>query len=138
MPAVLNLIKELARYENASDEVTNSVEQLVADGFTNAPTYESLVAEVNEDIIGFALYFTTYSTWRGTCLYLEDICVTEQFRRKGVGKKLFDEVLTIARDRGVKRLSWQVLEWNTPAIEFYKKYQTEFDNEWVNCKIRLG
>ncbi|MBI3134792.1 MAG: GNAT family N-acetyltransferase [Bacteroidetes bacterium] len=138
MHAVLDLITELAVYENARDQVRNSTNQLIEDGFGNNPAFECLVAEsASHGIIGFALFFTTYSTWRGKCLYLEDLCVTEKFRRAGAGKKLFDRVLQIATERGMKRLSWQVLEWNTPAIAFYKKYKASLDPEWVNGKLVL-
>lgn len=135
MPAVLDLIKELALYENAPEQVFNTVEQLEEDGFGTNSTFECLVAEIENNVVGFALFFTTYSTWKGNCLYLEDICVKENLRRKGIGKKLFDAVLQIAKERKMKRLSWQVLDWNESAISFYKKYQTEFDNSWINCRI---
>jgi len=135
MPAVLDLIKELALYENAPEEVINTVEQLEEDGFGNHSTFECLVAEIENNVVGFALFFTTYSTWKGNCLYLEDFCVKENLRRNGIGKKLFDAVHQIAKERKMKRLSWQVLDWNESAISFYKKYQTEFDSSWVNCRI---
>lgn len=137
MKAVLDLIKELARYENAAEQVTNYVSQLEIDCFGDKPTFECLVAERGDEIVGFALFFPVYSTWKGNCLYLEDICVREQLRRKGIGKKLFDAVLEIAQIRNMKRLSWQVLDWNESAISFYKKYKTEFDSSWINCRIVL-
>lgn len=138
MPAVLALINELAVYENAGDEVINSVSQLCNDGFGENAAFECLVAEKNNQVIGFALFFTTYSTWKGKCLYLEDLCVNENHRRIGIGKKLFDAVLQIAKERKMKRLSWQVLDWNAPAISFYKKYKAVLDNDWINCRINTS
>lgn len=138
MHAVLSLIMELAVYEKAADQMRNSAVQLIEDGFGKNPAFECLVAESSQHgVIGFALFFTTYSTWRGKCLYLEDLCVTEKFRRAGIGKMLFDRVLQLAMDRGMKRLSWQVLEWNQPAIDFYKTYKANLDPEWINGKIVL-
>lgn len=138
MESVLGLIKELAVYEHAGSEVTNTAEQLIEDGFGDNPAFECLVALVNEKIAGFAIFFTSYSTWKGKCLYLEDICVKEEFRRKGVGKKLFDHLIDLAKERKMKRLSWQVLEWNQPAISFYKKYNALLDAEWINCKLIIS
>lgn len=138
MPSVLKLINELAIYEQAADQVRNSAEQLVQDGFGPNPAFECLVAvSTNGEIVGFALFYTSYSTWRGKCLYLEDLCVTEKHRRSGIGKLLFDAVLEIAQTRDMKRLSWQVLEWNTPAIAFYQKYKADLDPEWINGKLVL-
>ncbi len=138
MDAVFGLIKELAIYENAEDQVTNSVENLIEDGFGSNAVFNCLVAEVNQQVIGFALYYTSYSTWKGRCLYLEDFLVTESWRRKGVGKLLFDEVYQIAKETKVKRFEWQVLDWNEPAINFYKKYEANLDETWVNCKLMLA
>lgn len=138
MDAVFGLIKELAIYENAEDQVTNSVENLIEDGFGSNAVFNCLVAEVNQQVIGFALYYTSYSTWKGRCLYLEDFLVTESWRRKGVGKLLFDEVYQIAKETKVKRFEWQVVDWNEPAINFYKKYEANLDETWVNCKLMLA
>lgn len=137
MPVVLDLIKELAAYEQAASEVKNSSAQLIKDGFGNNPAFECVVAERESEVVGFALFFTSYSTWKGKCLYLEDLCVKESLRRNGVGKKLFDFVLQLAKDRKMKRLSWQVLDWNESAISFYKKYDTVLDPDWINGKIIL-
>jgi GNAT superfamily N-acetyltransferase len=137
MPAVLELIKELAAYENAASEVKNSTTQLIEDGFGDNPSFECVVAVSENAVIGFALFFTSYSTWKGKCLYLEDLCVSENYRRMGIGKKLFDFVLQLAKDRKMKRFSWQVLDWNEPAISFYKKYDSVLDPEWINGKIIL-
>jgi GNAT superfamily N-acetyltransferase len=135
MDAVFKLINELAVYEHAADQVTNSVENLIEDGFGTNSVFKCIVAEANDTVIGFALYFTSYSTWKGRCLYLEDFLVTETWRRKGVGKLLFDRVYEIAEETKVKRFEWQVLDWNEPAINFYKKYKTSFDETWVNCRL---
>lgn len=137
MSRVLELIKELAIYENAEEQVSNTAEQLVEDGFGNAPDFECVVADLGDEVIGFAIFYTSYSTWKGTCLYLEDLLVTNSKRRLGVGKLLFDEVLRIAKDRKAKRFEWQVLDWNEPAINFYKKYKADLDSEWINGKLFL-
>ena len=138
MGAVRNLIMELAIYEKAEDQMTNTVEQLVKDGFGPKPLFESIVAEENNVVVGFALYYSSYSTWKGECLYLEDFLVTEEKRGQGVGKLLFDEVYNIAKSRNVGRFEWQVLDWNEPAINFYKKYNAILDPEWLNGKIIFG
>lgn len=135
MEAVHALITELAVYEKEPDAVTNTVEGLVEDGFGNKPKFGCVVAELDGEVVGFALFYTSYSTWKGPCLYLEDFLVTEKHRRKGIGKMLFDRVYELAEQRGVKRFEWQVLDWNEPAINFYKKYKTDFDENWINCKI---
>lgn len=138
MNAVFKLINELAVYENAADEVVNTVENLRKDGFGSEKVFDCIVAESNDEVIGFALYYTSYSTWKGKCLYLEDFLVTQSFRRKGVGKLLFDRVHEIAKQRNVGRFEWQVLDWNEPAINFYKKYQANLDGEWINCKLTFN
>lgn len=137
MSAVLNLIQELADYEYASHEVSNSVEQLIEEGFGEQPAFECLVAEYESTILGFAIFYTAYSTWKGKVLYLEDICVKENYRRKGIGQLLFEKLIDLSKERKVKRFAWQVLNWNKPAIEFYKKYNAEFDAEWINCRIKF-
>lgn len=135
MVAVHGLIRELAIYEKAEEQHTNSVEQLIEDGFGANKVFDCIVAEVDHTVIGFALYYTSYSTWKGRCLYLEDFLVTESMRGAGIGKLLFDEVYQIAKDRKVGRFEWQVLDWNEPALNFYRKYQAELDGEWINGKI---
>ena len=95
------------------------------------------VAEFENEIIGISIYYFRYSTWKGKRLYLEDIIVTKKYRGKGVGKLLFEETIEKARQEGCTGLMWQVLEWNQPAIEFYKKYQTKLDGEWINCHLDL-
>ena len=136
LPQVLFLIKELATYEKAPNEVNVTLKELEHDGFGKKKVYECFVAETEKNkIIGIALYYTKYSTWKGRCIYLDDIIVTEFMRGKGIGKKLFEEVIKVAQKKKVRKLEWQVLNWNEPAINFYKKYRTVFDNEWINCKL---
>lgn len=135
LPEVLDLIRELAAYEKAPNEVTVSINEMENDGFSPNPVFHFFVAETRHKIIGISLYYIKYSTWKGKCVFLEDIIVTEQFRKHGIGKKLFDEVVKVAKEMKVKRLEWQVLEWNEPAINFYKKLNANFDNEWLNCKL---
>ncbi|MFM8242256.1 MAG: N-acetyltransferase family protein [Crocinitomicaceae bacterium] len=133
-PYIFDLIKELALYEKAPEQVTNTSENLHYDLF-EAPICEAIVAEENEEILGFALYYTSYSTWKGRCLYLEDFYVKEKSRKRGIGKLLFDEVVRIAKVKKVKRMDWQVLEWNEPGLQFYKKENATLDSEWVNGRL---
>lgn len=135
IPAIFALINELALYEKAPEEVITNVQQMEEDGFGENAIYKFIVAEMNNEIVGMALYYWKYSTWKGKGIYLDDIIVTEKHRRKGIGKLLMDEVIKIAAREKANKLEWQVLDWNEPAINFYKKYNVEFDNEWVNCKI---
>lgn len=132
---ILNLIKELAEYEKAADQVELTLEQLIEDGFGSNPIYESYVAEHEGKIIGIALYYYKYSTWKGRCLYLEDIVIRENYRRLGIGSKLFQAVINVSKKQNVKRMEWQVLDWNTPAIDFYKTYGAELDPEWLNGRL---
>lgn len=134
VPYIFDLIKELALYEKAPEQVTNTSENLHYDLF-EAPICEAIVAEENEEILGFALYYTSYSTWKGRCLYLEDFYVKEKSRKRGIGKLLFDEVVRIAKAKKVKRMDWQVLEWNEPGLQFYKKENATLDSEWVNGRL---
>lgn len=133
--AALELIKELALYENAPDEVSVTVEDMERDGFGEDPVFYFFVAEVERKIVGISLYYVKYSTWKGKCIFLEDIIVTERYRKQGVGKKLFDEVVKVSKEQNVQRLEWQVLEWNEPAIRFYEKINSNLDKEWINCKL---
>ncbi len=139
---LLELVKELALYEKAPQEVTVTAEHFEESGFGNNPVWWAFVAEApsptGEDrgeVLGFALYYIRYSTWKGQAMYLEDILVTEAARGKGIGKLLFDRLIIEAKEKNFKRIVWQVLEWNEPAINFYKKYNADFDGEWVNCSI---
>ncbi len=134
--AMIELIKELAVYEKAQDEVTVDFDHFVESGFGANPIWWAFVAEVDENVVGFALYYIRYSTWKGQRLYLEDILVNEPFRGKGIGRLLFDRLIEETNEKGFVGMSWQVLDWNEPAINFYKKYDSvDFDNEWVNCSL---
>ncbi|MBT1707099.1 GNAT family N-acetyltransferase [Fulvivirgaceae bacterium PWU5] len=135
LPRVLELIKELALFERAPHEVTNTVEQMERDGFGPAPIYGFFVAENEQGIVGLSLYYWRYSTWKGKRLYLEDIIVTESQRGNGMGKQLFDRTMQCALDENCNGMIWQVLDWNTPAIEFYKKYGAAIDGSWMNCSL---
>ena len=135
LPQVLGLVKELAIYEKAPTEVDVTLEEMKNWGFGKDKIFEFFVAENENSIVGIALYYYKYSTWKGKCLFLEDIIVTETFRRYGLGSKLFNEVVLVAKQQKVRRMEWQVLEWNEPALNFYKKYNSHFDEEWVNCKL---
>ncbi|NPA43325.1 MAG: GNAT family N-acetyltransferase [Chlorobi bacterium] len=133
-PAILGLIKELAEFEKAPEKVRNSVEQMKAE----KDYFEALVAEKDDgEIIGMALYFYAYYTWVGKSMYLDDLYVKEKYRGRGVGKALLNRVIDTARKNNCKRLRWQVLEWNTPAIEFYKKMGVTLDDEWINCDLEF-
>ncbi|MES2138091.1 MAG: GNAT family N-acetyltransferase [Bacteroidota bacterium] len=135
LSAALDLIKELALYENAPDEVIVTIEDMERDGFGENPIFNFFVAELDGKIVGIALYYVKYSTWKGKCIFLEDIIVTEQYRKHGIGKKLFDEVVKVSKGLNVERLEWQVLDWNEPAIRFYEKINSNLDKEWINCKL---
>ena len=137
IPQVFDLIKELAEYEKALDKVSNTVEKLEEDGFGPNPVYELFVAEIENNIVGIALTYYRFSTWRGKVMYLEDLIVKEHMRRKGIGKKLFDMVLDHAKVTSCVGLSLQVLDWNKLGINFYKKYNMEFDDEWINCYLEF-
>lgn len=135
LPRVLDLIKELAEYERAPHEVTNTIGRLEQDGFGPQPVYGFFVAENNDTVVGLSLYYWRYSTWKGKRLYLEDIIVTERERGKGAGKLLFDRTMQKSLEEDCTGMMWQVLEWNDPAINFYKKYGSKLDGEWVNCSL---
>jgi len=135
LPKVLELIKELAEFERAAHQVSNTVHQMEVDGFGTNPSYGFFVAEVANVIVGISLYYYRYSTWKGKRLYLEDIVVTETHRGKGIGKELFGITMKKVLDDNCTGMMWQVLEWNKPAIEFYKKYNAQFDGDWVNCNL---
>ena len=137
LPEVISLIKELAEYERAAHEVKITLEELIQDGFGEHPLYWIILAEIDGKIVGMSFYYIRYSTWTGRNLYLEDIVVKEQYRGHGVGKLLFEETIKIAKEMKVRQMMWQVLDWNEPAINFYKKYNAELDGEWINGKLRF-
>lgn len=137
LPDVLSLIKELALYENAPKEVTITLKDLENDGFGEHPIYWILLAECENTIIGMSFYYIRYSTWKGKTLYLEDLVVKEEYRGNKVGEALFDATIIAAKEINAKLMTWQVLDWNEPAINFYKKFNAEMDREWINGKLRL-
>ena len=141
---LLELIHELAVYEKAPNEVTVTLEHFEESGFGENPVWWGFVATTpnpssggEEDILGFTLYYIRYSTWKGQRMYLEDFLVTESARGKGIGKLLFDRLIEEAKAKKFNAIVWQVLEWNEPAINFYKKYNANFDGEWFICAIEL-
>ena len=146
---IMKLINELAVYEKAPEEVTVSLSHFMESGFGEKPVWEAFVAlapsprsgegrgEVGE-VIGFALYYIRYSTWKGQRMYLEDLLVTDAMRGKGIGKLLFDKLIEECKLKNYTGLVWQVLDWNEPAINFYKKFDgVKFDGEWINCSIEM-
>ena len=135
LPIVLELIKELAEYENAGNEVTLTLEQLENDVFGDRPWYYFLIAEENKKIIGLSFYWIRYSTWKGKFLFLEDFIVKNEYRRKGVGSALFEETIKICSKLNLNGMIWQVLDWNTSAFNFYKKYNAEINGKWLNGKL---
>jgi GNAT superfamily N-acetyltransferase len=132
--AIFDLIYALAVYEKAPEQVTNTPNQLRKDLFEDKICH-AFVAEEEHQIIGFSLYYISYSTWKGKCLYLEDFFVIPEKRKNGIGEKLFHKTVEKARELGVKRMDWQVLEWNEPALAFYKKHQAILDGEWINGRM---
>ncbi len=135
---MMELVQELAVYEREPDAVIVAFDHFVESGFGDKPVWWAFVAEIDGVVEGFALYYTRYSTWKGQRMYLEDLLVTEKLRGMGVGKLLFDKLVEEAREQKFSGVAWQVLEWNEPAINFYKKLgNVSFDNGWVNCSIEL-
>lgn len=135
---MLELVQELAIYEKAPNEVTVTLEHFEESGFGNQPVWWAFVAEQENEILGFALYYIRYSTWKGQRLYLEDFLVTEQARGKGIGKMLFDTIIQEAKEKNFNAVVWQVLDWNQPAINFYNKYKANYDAEWLNGSIEIN
>jgi GNAT superfamily N-acetyltransferase len=139
VPSILSFIRALAAFERAPDEVTATEEDLLRDGFGPLPIYWCLIAEHEGRPAGFAFYFYNYSTWKGRPgIYLEDIFVYPEFRGRGIGKALLKEVAADALGRGCGRMQWEVLDWNTPAIDFYRAMGAEFLDEWRNVRMEGG
>lgn len=136
-PRLMKLIHELAVFEKAPDEVTVTLEHFMESGFGKNPVWWAFVAEMDGVVQGFAMYYIRYSTWKGQRMYLEDLIVTEEMRGKGLGSLLFDALIKEAKEKNFNGIVWQVLEWNEPAIKFYKKLNANFDAEWINCSIEL-
>ena len=143
---MMELIHELAVYEKEPEAVTVSFDHFVQSGFGDNPVWEAIVAEISPspagegrgEVVGFALWYIRYSTWKGQRLYLEDFLVSEKMRGHGIGKLLFDKLLEECREKGYSGMAWQVLDWNEPAINFYKKYPNVYiDKGWLNCSINF-
>jgi len=132
---MMELIHELAVYEKAPEQVVVSFEHFVSSGFGENPVWWALVAEVNGNVEGMALYYIRYSTWKGQRMYLEDLVVAENMRGHKIGSLLFDALIIEAKAKKFKGMNWQALDWNEPALNFYRKYNSSFDPEWVNCSI---
>ena len=132
-PRLMELVQELALFENAPDEVTVTLQHFEDSGFGDHPVWWAFVAETDGVVVAFALYYIRYSTWKGQRMYLEDILVTKKMRGKGLGSLLFEKLMAEAQEKKLNGMVWQVLEWNEPAIRFYKKYRAVFDAEWVNA-----
>ncbi len=138
-PRIMELIQELALYEKAPEQVTVTMDHFVETGFGANPVWWAFVAEVEGVVQGFALYYIRYSTWKGTRLYLEDLLVTNEMRGKGLGKLLLDQLSVEAKEKKFSGMMWQVLDWNEPAINFYKKYyNATLDGEWINCSLNFA
>ena len=137
LPKVLELINDLALFEKAPEQVTITLEQLEKDGFEGIPLFHFLVAESNHAVVGMAFYYFRYSTWKGKILYLEDFVVKQEHRSRGIGKMLFNELKSQAVQDNCVGMSWQVLDWNSDAIRFYKSIGAELDDEWLNGKLML-
>ena len=135
LPTILELIKELADFENARDQVTITLEDLEKDGFGGNPWYWFLVAEKDNEIVGLSFYWIRYSTWKGKFLFLEDFVIKEEYRKQGIGSLLFEETINICKKQDLNGMIWQVLDWNTSAIKFYKKYNANISKEWLNGRL---
>lgn len=137
-PQMLTLVKELALFEKAPEEVTVTLQHFEESGFEQHPVWWGFVAEAKGIIVAMAIYYIRYSTWKGQTMYLEDLIVTEEWRRYGIGQKLLDRLKQEAEERDLSFIQWQVLEWNEPAIHFYKKNNAQLDPEWINCKVKIN
>jgi GNAT superfamily N-acetyltransferase len=138
VPGVMQLVRELAEYERAPQEVSNTEEAMLRDGFGAEPAFGLFIAEMNEEIVGIALHYVRYSTWKGKMLYLEDIVVKEHLRGQGIGAELFEACLKLCIEKNYAGMTWQVLDWNEPALNFYRKYAAALDGEWINGKLLLS
>lgn len=134
---MMELIKELALFEKAPNEVTVTLQHFEDSGFGEKPVWRAFVAEDSntKQLVALALYYIRYSTWKGQRLYLEDLIVTKKERGKGIGKRLFETLIAEAKAEKFAGIVWQALDWNEPALRFYKKYGAKFDKGWVNCSI---
>lgn len=135
MSSVLKLIQELAHFEKEPDAVIVTIEDLEKDGFGEIPLFKTFVAELDTKIIGMALFYPRYSTWKGPTIHLEDLIVTQSKRGLNIGSALYNKVLKFGHNKGVRRIEWVVLDWNTPAIEFYKKTGAVVFTDWNTAQI---
>lgn len=140
MQQVHRLVKELAAFEKAPDEVTTDTGQYIHDGFTEN-RFQVIIAEdtdiaSTDNIVGIAFFYWAYSTWKGKYIWLEDLVITDTYRQSGIGTLLFHAVVNYAKAEGAMLVKWQVLDWNTPAIQFYEKIDAVYDKEWLTYKIR--
>ena len=133
--AILNLIKELALFEKEPESVKLKLSDIENDGFGTKPLFECIVAEINKKIIGMAIYYPRYSTWNGPTIHLEDLIVSEQYKGKGIGTQLYSNFIKMAFNSGVKRVEWNVLDWNSPAINFYKKSGAKVLDDWRSVQM---
>jgi len=134
-PRLIELVNELAVFEKLPEEVTVSLQEFEDSGFGANPVWKAFVAEDNNVIIGFALYYVRFSTWKGRRVYLEDFIVTEEYRGKGIGKLLFEQIIKETKELGYSGMVWQVLDWNEPAIKFYNKYEATIEEGWLNASL---
>ena len=135
MPRVLELIQELAVFEKQPDAVVVTVADLERDGFGSKPLFQMLVAELDVEITGIALFYNRYSTWKGKTIHLEDLIVSEKYRGSGIGMKLYEAVMREAKSQNVRRVEWNVLDWNTPAISFYEKTGAVVFKDWLVAQM---
>lgn len=134
-PRLLELVNELALFERAPEEVTVTLQEFEDAGFGTKPVWKAYVAEADGIIVAMALYYVRYSTWKGCRLFLEDLIVTEEYRGQGIGKSLFDRIIVEAKEQGFSGMVWQVLDWNEPALNFYKKYEAGIEPGWLNASL---
>lgn len=137
LAATLKLVQELADYEKLPDEVVNTIGMMREDGFGTHSVFGFIVVESKNEIVGTAIYYYRYSTWKGKRMWLEDLIVTEKMRGKGLGKLLFEKIIAIGKTTGCTGMMWQVLDWNEPAINFYKKYNSRIEDGWLNCNLEF-
>ena len=135
MDSVLKLITELAVFEKEPNAVKITIEDLIKNGFKEHPAFYIYLAEMDNIVVGMALFYNRFSTWEGPSLHLEDLIVTQQHRQKGIGKALYDKVLNFALENGINRVEWVVLDWNTPAVNFYKSTGANVYEEWNICQM---
>jgi GNAT superfamily N-acetyltransferase len=135
MPAVLDLIKELAIFEKEPDAVVVSVDDLIKDGFNENPLFYTFVAEIDSEVVGIALYYYRYSTWKGKTIHLEDLIVKESMRGTGAGFALYSEIIKQGKKDNVRRIEWAVLDWNQNAIDFYEKSGAKVLKDWYQVQM---